>query len=209
MFSKINEFHLDILKEIGNIGAGHAATALSSMLGHSIDMKVPYVNIVSFDEVTDRIGGEEAIIAAIFFRIEGDAPGSMFFILTIEQASKLLSEITGKPVHFNEPPYDELAMSALQEIGNILTGSYLSSLADFTSLHLHPTVPAVGVDMAGALMNYGLIQISQESDFAVVIDTIFLEGNSVSSMIKGQVLLLPDPDSFYTIFSALGAPLDE
>lgn len=209
MISKIYEFHLDILKEIGNIGAGHAATALSSLLGNSVDMKVPYVNIMPFDEVTKRIGGDETIVAAVFFRIEGDAPGSMFFILTVEQASKLLTEITGKPTELSEPPYDELAMSALQEIGNILTGSYLSSLADFTNLNLHPTVPAVGIDMAGALIHYGLIQISKESDYAVVIDTVFLESGTVSSLLKGQVLLLPDPDSFRTIFTALGVPLDE
>ncbi|MFA8437481.1 chemotaxis protein CheC [Pueribacillus sp. YX66] len=209
MLSKINAFHLDILKEIGNIGAGHAATALSSMLKSSIDMKVPYVNIMSFDEVTERFGGEEALIAAVFFRIEGDAPGSMFFVLTVDQASKLLTEITGQSVNLREPPYDELAMSAFQEIGNILTGSYLTSLADFTNLNLQPTVPAVGIDMAGALIHYGLIQISKESDYAVVIDTVFSESNNVSSLLKGQVLLLPDPDSFRTIFTALGVPLDE
>ncbi|PWA13526.1 CheY-P-specific phosphatase CheC [Pueribacillus theae] len=209
MISKTNSFHLDILKEIGNIGAGHAATALSKLLRHPIDMNVPNVKIVSFDEMTDFIGGEETIIAAVFFRIEGDAPGSMFFMLELDQASKLMSQVTGMPIHLKEPPYDELAMSALQEVGNILTGSYLSALADFTKLNLHPSVPAVGIDMAGALINYGLIQISQVSDFAVVINTVFMEENTVSSVINGQVLLLPDPESFQTIFSALGVPLNE
>ena len=210
MLSKINEFHLDILKEIGNIGAGHATTALSSLLGSSIDMKVPHVNIVSFNEVTERFGGEEAIIAAVFLRIEGDAPGSMFFVLTIEQASQLLTKITGKAIDLSEPPYDELAMSGFLEIGNILTGSYVSSLADFTKLNLHPTVPAVGIDMAGALIHYGLIQLSKESDYALIIDTMFLESdNDISSYLKGQVLFMPDPESFRTIFSALGVPLDD
>lgn len=209
MLSKISAFHLDILKEIGNIGAGHATTALSSLLGSSINMKVPDVNIVHFDQVTERFGGEEALIATVFLRIEGDAPGSMFFVLTVEQASKLLTKITGKAIDLKKPPYDEMAISAFQEIGNILTGSYLSSLADFTKLNLQPTVPAVGIDMAGALIHYGLIQISKESDYAVVIDTVFLESNAVSSLLQGQVLLLPDPASFQTIFSALGVPLDE
>lgn len=209
MLSKINSFHLDILKEIGNIGAGHAATALSALLNRSVDMKVPSANIMPLHEITQLFGGEEALIAAVFFRIEGDAPGSMFFVLTVDQASKLLTEITGNPVDFEQPPYDELAMSAFQEIGNILAGSYLSSLADFTKLNLQPTVPAVGIDMAGALIHYGLIEISKESDFAVVIDTVFLGSDSLSSLLKGQVLLLPDPDSFRTIFSALGVPMNE
>lgn len=209
MLSKINSFHLDILKEIGNIGAGHAATALSALLNRSVDMKVPSANIMPLHEITQLFGGEEALIAAVFFRIEGDAPGSMFFVLTVDQASKLLTEITGNPVDFEQPPYDELAMSAFQEIGNILAGSYLSSLADFTKLNLQPTVPAVGIDMAGALIHYGLIEISKESDYAVVIDTVFLGSDSLSSLLKGQVLLLPDPDSFRTIFSALGVPMNE
>lgn len=209
MFSKISSFHLDILKEIGNIGAGHAATALSALLNSSVDMKVPSASIMPLHEITQLFGGEEALIAAVFFRIEGDAPGSMFFVLTVDQASKLLTEITGKEVDFKQPPYDELAISAFQEIGNILAGSYLSSLADFTKLNLQPTVPAVGIDMAGALIHYGLIQISKESDYAVVIDTVFLGSDSLSSLLKGQVLLLPDPDSFRTIFSALGVPIDE
>ena len=209
MLSKINSFHLDILKEIGNIGAGHAATALSALLNRSVDMKVPSANIMPLHEITQLFGGEEALIAAVFFRIEGDAPGSMFFVLTVDQASKLLTEITGNPVDFEQPPYDELAMSAFQEIGNIPAGSYLSSLADFTKLNLQPTVPAVGIDMAGALIHYGLIEISKESDYAVVIDTVFLGSDSLSSLLKGQVLLLPDPDSFRTIFSALGVPMNE
>lgn len=209
MTSKTNPFHLDILKEIGNIGAGHAATALSKLLRRPIDMNVPNVKMVSFDEITNFIGGAETIVAAVFFRIEGDAPGSMFFMLELEQASKLMSQVTGMPIHLEEPPYDELAMSALQEVGNILTGSYLSALADFTKLNLQPSVPAVGIDMAGALINYGLIQISQVSDFAVVINTVFMEEDTVSSVINGQVLLLPDPESFSTIFSALGVPFNE
>lgn len=209
MLSKINSFHLDILKEIGNIGAGHAATALSELLNSSVDMKVPSASIMPLHEITQLFGGEEALIAAVFFRIEGDAPGSMFFVLTVDQASKLLTEITGKPVDFEHPPYDELAMSAFQEIGNILAGSYLSSLADFTKLNLQPTVPAVGIDMAGALIHYGLIEISKESDYAVVIDTVFLGSDSLSSLLQGQLLLLPDPDSFRTIFAALGVPIDE
>lgn len=208
MLSKITSFHLDILKEIGNIGAGHAATALSALLNSSVDMKVPSANIMPLHEITQLFGGEEALIAAVFFRIEGDAPGSMFFVLTVDQASTLLMEITGKKVDFQQPPYDELALSAFQEIGNILAGSYLSSLADFTKLNLQPTVPAVGIDMAGALIHYGLIEISKESDYAVVIDTVFLGSDSLSSL-KGQVLLLPDPGSFRTIFQALGVPIDE
>lgn len=209
LLKKIEEVHLDILKEIGNIGAGNAATALSKMIHHSVDMEVPFVRVISFDEITQSIGGDETIVAAVYFRIEGDAPGSMFFLLPIDQAATLITNISGKQVLFNKPPYDEIAISALMEVGNILTGSYLSSLADFTKLNLKASVPAVGIDMAGALLNYGLLHISPYSDYAVVIDTTFSEYETSSPDVNVQVLLLPDAESFQIIFSALGVAFDE
>lgn len=206
---QVRDIHLDLLKEIGNIGAGHAATALSKMIDDSIDMNVPSVKIVPFSEMTELVGGSETVVAAVFFRFEGDAPGNMFFMLPLKQASYLIKRLTGKIITLQKPPFDELAMSALQEVGNILGGSYISSLADFTNLDLQASVPAVGIDMAGALMNYGFIEISQESDYAIVIDTCFFEQKNSESKIKAQVLLLPDPPSFEKIFSALGVPFNE
>jgi len=205
---KMNAFHLDILKEIGNIGAGHAANALSKLIGQSIEMNVPSVKVVSFDEMTERVGGSETVVVAIFLRVEGDVTGSMFFILSLNQASHLIKRLTGKKVSFDEPPYDEFAMSVLQETGNILTGSYISSFADFTKLNLQASVPVIGIDMAGALLNDGLIEISQSSDYAIMIDTVFLESPPSARDLKTHVLLLPDPDSFATIFSALGVPIN-
>ncbi len=89
-FDKIKSHHLDILKEVGNIGAGNAATALSKILGKTIDMTVPKVSVVSFDEMMDLVGGSENVIASVFLRIEGDAPGSMYFMLPLEQAEKFV-----------------------------------------------------------------------------------------------------------------------
>lgn len=95
--------------------------------------------------------------------------------------------------------------SALSEIGNILAGSYLSSLADFTSLSMIPTVPALAMDMAGAILGYGLLQFGEMGDSALVIDTTFIEGNHE---VEGQFFLIPDPDSFRKIFIALGVPMN-
>ena len=197
---------LDVLKEIGNIGAGHAATSLSKLLNKKIDMKVPDVQIVTFDEMMEMAGGAENIVAGVFLRIEGDVPGSMFFILPLEQATRFVQDMIGDAtINLATPPYDELALSALQELGNILSGSYLSSLSDFTQLSLYPSVPALAIDMVGAIVTYGLVELSQVSDYAIVINTE-LEGeeNSLSDTVNGHFFLLPDPDSFATLFQSLG-----
>jgi chemotaxis protein CheC len=207
---KISDMHLDILKEVGNIGAGHAATALSTLLNKKIDMKVPNVRVVSFDEMMEMAGGAESVIASVFLRIEGDAPGSMFFVLPLEQAEKFIRSLIGdQSFSFSNPNVNELALSALQEMGNILSGSYLSSLSDFTKLNLLPSVPALSIDMAGAVISFGLLELSQVSDYAIVIDTALDEDEGqTGGSVKGHFFLLPDPESFDIIFKALGALVD-
>lgn len=206
----ISDIHLDILKEVGNIGAGHAATALSTLLNTKIDMKVPRVRVVSFDEVMELAGGADNVVASVFLRIEGDAPGSMFFILPLPQAEKYIGQLIKKQsFSFAEEQENELALSALQELGNILSGSYLSSLSDFTQLSLYPSVPALSIDMVGAVISFGLLELSQVSDYAIVIDTALDEEEAkMPDSVNGHFFLLPDPDSFHTIFSALGVKVD-
>lgn len=202
----INSLKLDVLREIGNIGAGHAATSLSKLLNKKIDMKVPDVQIVTFDEMMEMAGGADNIVAGVFLRIEGDVPGSMFFILPLEQAAKLVQDMIGDPsITLAKPPYDELSMSALQELGNILSGSYLSSLSDFTKLSLYPSVPALAIDMVGAIVTYGLVEHSQVSDYAIVINTE-LNGEEITlaDTVNGHFFCCLDPDSFAPLFQSLG-----
>ncbi|OKP99384.1 CheY-P-specific phosphatase CheC [Paenibacillus sp. P46E] len=204
LFKNFKDFKMDVLKEVGNIGAGNAATALSQLLGKPIDMAVPKVQLLNFDEITDKVGGAEELVYAVFLRVEGEAPGNLFFILTPEAAINLLSRIAGIELLEGEE-LGEMELSALNEIGNILAGSYLSSLADFTSLSMYPTVPALAMDMAGAILSYGLLQFGQMGDDALLIDTTFLEGQNE---IEGQFFLIPDPESFPKIFKSLGVPFE-
>ncbi|MFD2443545.1 chemotaxis protein CheC [Bacillus sp. CGMCC 1.16607] len=209
--NQISTVHLDILREVGNIGAGHAATALSKLLNKRIDMKVPDVKIVSFNEMMEMAGGAENIVASVFLRLEGDAPGSMFFILPISQATKFIQQMIDDPsFSFIDQPNHELALSAFQELGNILSGSYLSSLSDFTNLSLYPSVPSLSIDMFGAIISYGIIELSQVADHAIVIDTALNE-DDINDLegVKGHFFLLPDPDSFSVIFEALGVSTDD
>lgn len=206
---KITSLHLDVLKEIGNIGAAHAATALSDLLNKKIDMQVPNVSMVSFEEMMEISGGAENVVVGIFLRIEGDVEGSMFFILPIEQGNQFIRHLINEPLFdFLNPPVSELGLSAMQEMGNILSGSYLSALSDFTGLKIYPTVPGLSIDMFGAIISIGLIELSQVSDHVIVINTtIFDDENENLESVHGHFFLLPDPDSFSTIFKALGVAL--
>ncbi|MBM7571842.1 chemotaxis protein CheC [Aquibacillus albus] len=201
----LTSYQLDILKEIGNIGSGNAATALSKLLDCRVDMKVPAVRLLSFDDTMEMVGGPDEIIVSVFLRIQGEAPGSMFFVLSPYQAELFVQQITGNSdLSFKGPPYDEIALSALHEIGNILSGSYLSALSDFTSINMQPSVPDLHIDMAGAILTQGLMEISRESDFAIIIDTTINDQDSDNETIEGHFFLLPDPESFEKIFTALG-----
>lgn len=201
----ITSFHLDVLKEIGNIGAAHAATALSTLLNTKIDMHVPQVEMVSFNDMMERVGGAETFVTGIYLRIEGDVAGGMFFIMSVEQANQLIRKlIHEKSFDFAQSP-SELGLSAMQEMGNILSGSYLSALSDFTKLKLYPTPPALASDMFGAIISIGLIEVSQISDYVIVIDTSIIEHKeNAKEEVSGHFFLIPDPNSFSTIFTSLG-----
>ncbi|PSL51211.1 chemotaxis protein CheC [Salsuginibacillus halophilus] len=205
IIEEISDHHLDVLKEIGNIGAGNAATSLSQLLAQQIEMTVPSVRPIKFQEIPEAAGGAEQIVAATFLRILGDAPGSMFFIVPEEDAAPLVASMTGME-HLTVD--SELGSSALQELGNILSGSYLSALADFTRLNLQPSPPSLAVDMAGAVVEEGLFELSLASDHALIIDTVIYE-HGTETKSRGQFFLLPDPDSFSTIFTSLGVGFHE
>lgn len=197
---QLADYQLDVLKEVGNIGAGHAATALSTLLSKPVDMTVPNVRLVPFECIAESVGGDEEIVLAVFLRVLGDAPGNMFFIMETASAKNLLRSMAGMDITSYEE-FSEMEYSALGEIGNILVGSYVSSLADFTGLSLSPTVPSLAIDMAGAILSFGLLQFGQMGDQALLIDTKFLEGQEE---VRGHFFLIPDPESFGMIFSALG-----
>nr|WP_306220680.1 chemotaxis protein CheC [Cohnella sp. WQ 127256] len=203
MFRNNADIKLDVLKEVGNIGAGNAATALSTLLNKPVDMAMPQVNFLPFEAISERVGGSEAVVVAIFLRVEGDAPGNMFFIINREPARRILQGLLGFDAAENDD-YSELELSALNEIGNILAGSYLTSLADFTGLRMSPTVPSLAVDMAGAILSYGLLQFGTMGDDALLIDTTFLEGPQEA---EGHFFFIPDPESFEKLFRALGVPI--
>lgn len=202
VIKRFADFQMDVLKEVGNIGAGHAATALSTMLDKPVDMRVPSVKIVPFGDISDSVGGAEQTVIAVFLRVEGDSPGNLFFLFTEGSARMLMNSLLNCESE-EEDSYTEMELSVLQEIGNILAGSYLSSLAELTGLRLTPSVPSLAIDMAGAILSYGVLQYGEMGEHALFIDTAFLDGNEA---IEGNFFFIPDPQAFDSLFKALGVP---
>lgn len=189
----------DALREVGNIGAAHAATALSEILNQPVGMQVPGVELVPFDDITEVVGGPEALVVGVFLRVQGDVPGNMFFIQSVEGARKLLSGLL--PRDPQELDFGELELSALSEMGNIMAATYLTSLMDFTHLTLMPSVPFVAVDMAQAILSVGLLQGEHSGNYALVIHTAIEHRRNREN---GHFFLLPDPGAETVLLQSLG-----
>jgi len=204
-FNKLTNVQKDILREVGNIGAGNAATSMSKLIDKKVFIQVPSVKVVDFNELMDLIGGPDNVIVGMFFRIDGEIPGSVYFLLSMESAEFLIREITNNPsfVLKEADATNQLAFSALSEVGNIVMSAYLSAMSDFTKIHMQPTVPHLGIDMAAAIVTTGLIEISQQADYTIMIDTK-IEREYSSDIITGNFLFMPDPAHFSKIFRALG-----
>lgn len=190
---------LDALREIGNIGAGNAATALSQVLNQKIDMNVPRVSLIPIDQVPDLVGGPEALIVAVFLRVYGKAPGNILFLMPKKSAFFMVDKLMGRPLG-HTLSLDDFDQSALKEVGNILTGSYLNAFFHFTNIAMLPSIPALALDMAGAILNIVLVQLGQMGDHAMVIETKFLADDD---SVNGHFFLVPDPGSLGTLVIAI------
>lgn len=199
---QVTENYYDVLKEIGNIGAGNAMTALSQMLQCKVDMKVPQVRLLEFAEVGEMMGGEEQIMVGVFLGVEGDITGSMMFMVEEESARHLIQKITmGMLPKGSE--FEEMGLSAMKEVGNIITGAYLNSLSTLTNLTIFPTPPALTVDMAGAILSVPAIQFGIFGDKILLIQSQFYD----EIQLDGYFILIPDLESYAKILTALGLPV--
>ena len=141
----LDNMNFDVLTEIGNIGAGNAVTALSQMINAKVDMYVPQVKMLTFQQLANVIGGEETLVAGIMLSLEGDIEGSMLFMLGSEDAHRLVEQLLGMKPQADDT-FSEMEMSALMELGNIITGAYLSAISKMTNLTISPSVPYLSVD---------------------------------------------------------------
>lgn len=195
---KVSNEYFDVLKELGNIGAGNATTALATLMQCKVDMSVPQVRMLEFKEMGEMMGGEETIMAGIYLGIEGDITGSIMFLLEKQAARHLVDKLMGMEIAGEE--FSEMEFSALKEVGNIITGAYLNSLSALTNLVIYPSVPDLTVDMAGAILSVPAIQFGELGDKMLLIQTQFFD----ERVLEGYFILVPDLDSYGKILKALG-----
>lgn len=198
--NNMDGMYFDILSEIGNIGAGNATTALAQMIGSKVDMKVPKVELLEFSQVGEAMGGEEQLMAGIYQIVEGDISGSIMFLLEEKSAITLISKLMGSPEVDNAGEFGEMELSALKEIGNIITGSYLSSLSTLTNLKIIASIPAISIDMCGSILSVPAIEFGAVGDKMLLIQTEF----SDDVKLTGFFILVPDLESYDKILTSLG-----
>jgi chemotaxis protein CheC len=203
----LDGMELDALREVGNIGAGNAAQALSSMLGQPVEMTVPSARAVAIERVPEEVGFEEEPVAAAHLRVTGDAPGEMIYLLPIAAAKALTGTMLaqmGAPAEETDSPYElgEMQLSVLQEVGNVLVGSYLNALSQMTGLRLEPTPPALGVDIAAALLSAVAAEVALETDVALLVETTL--GGSDKDLAGGRFIYLPTAAGLERVLQGLG-----
>jgi len=196
----IVEEHVDILKEIASIGCGNAVTALSSLLNRRVKMSVPVVNMLDFKDVSDCIGGAENIIVGVLVGLSGDINGIMMFTVDEGIAHRFVDMLLGKSAEEHEG-FNEIEYSALTEVGNILTSSYLSSLASLTRTKINQSVPQIAIDMANSILSVPAIEFGKVGDKVLFIESVF---ETDTENVSGYFILVPDMPSFEVIFKSLG-----
>ena len=193
---KLNDVQFDVLKEIGNIGAGNATTALSTMLNVKMDMSVPNVALIQFKDISTIIGSEDQTVVGILLELGGDIDGMMMFIFDTRSAHHLVNSLMlqDDSKDNDSAEFTEMEMSALNEIGNIASGSYL------TNMNIIADVPQMTIDMVGALLSVPASEFGKYGDKLLLIQTQFGE----LDFVKGYFLLIPELESYDKILRSLG-----
>jgi len=196
--------HLDVFKEIGNIGAGHAASALAGLLDRRITMSVPEASVVPFNEIVNVLEGPETLVAGVLIDVSGDLNGYILLLLGMNDAMSMLAHALEEPERdTTDPDFDltEMERDALLEIANILVGSFLSAISSFSGLGATPSVPQLSIDMLGAILSIATIEYGQIGDSVLFLKTKF---NDSEGEINGHFFLIPDYSSYKMLLNALG-----
>jgi chemotaxis protein CheC len=198
---ELKAIQLDALREVANIGAGHAATALSQMIGGRIMISVPRINIMSLEDVPGQVAGPEEPIAAVLMHMLGDLTGRTLLVFPQATAQRLAELMLRRP-EGSSPELGELEQSAIKEAGNILSGAYMNALSEFMGIMLLPSPPSLAIDMSSAVLTTAYLQFSSDRDQVVCVESDFMM-DKVDEAMRGYFLLLPDPASLQAILKAV------
>lgn len=197
---KLSPSERDALREVANIGAGHAATALSQMTDRKIMIAVPEVEVKRLEDAAELLGPADTIVAAVLMHMMGDLTGRTLLVLPEASARTLCNILLRNP----EAPtgFSEMQRSTIMETGNILCSAYLNALSDFMGMMLVPSVPALVVDQAGAVLTTAYLNFGHARDFVICVETAFRIAGS-EEIVQGQFILMPDVASLTAIFDAI------
>ena len=192
---------IDALREVANIGAGHAATALSQMTGSAIMISVPRINIARLEEIPPQIASPEEPVAAVLMHMLGDLTGRTLLVFPRPTAMRL-SELMLRRPQGSSKGLGELEQSAIKEAGNILSGAYMNALADFMGMMLLPSPPSLAVDMSQAVLSTAYVQFGSDRDYVFCVESEFYM-KDMDEHLRGFFLLLPDIPSLQAILRAV------
>ncbi len=197
----LQALQLDALREVENIGAGHAATALSQMTGHRIMITVPQVSVTRLEDAAGLLGDPPPVVAAILLHMLGDLTGRTLLVFP-EPAARRLCDLLLKRAPGTTTAFGPLEQSSLKEAGNILCGAYMTALSSFMGMMLLPSVPVLQVDLATAVITSAYLDFGSERDYVLCVETAFQFGGPGEEL-RGHFLLVPDVASLRAILRAV------
>ena len=199
-FSDINEIHIDVLREIANIGSGNAAAALSRMLDHTVGISIPDIGVQGFNEVYEVLGGAESIMVGTLLMLSGDLDGMIMFLMPVEVACDLVNMLMYTDIKSHDE-IDEMGFSVINEVSNIMSASFVTAISDMTEIPIDISPPEATVDMLASIMSVPSIFFAQVSDTLLLIQNeLEIEGRKT----RASVLLLPDMPSLAKLMTSLG-----
>jgi len=201
-YEELNDTQIDVLREIGNIGAGNAATALAVILDDRVEITLPKVKIVDFDSAVDDLGGPEAMTVGVLVNFSGEANGMIMFLLDMEDAKGITDILVAEDDVENQ--LSEMKLSAIKEIGNILSSSYINSISTLTGLTIDISIPYIAIDMAGALMSVPLIEFGTLGDKVMFIEESFM---GEFHHLRSNIVMFAEIETLRTIMERLGLEL--
>jgi chemotaxis protein CheC len=196
----LKALQLDALREVANIGAGHAATALSQMIGETIMISVPRINVSRLEELPPQLASPDEPVAAVLMHMLGDLTGRTLLVFPRRTAARLAELLLHRKAAGDD--FSVMERSAIKEAGNILSSAYMNALSDFMGMMLLPSPPSLAIDMSAAVLTTAYLQFGSDKDFVFCVESEFMMSDTEEKL-RGFFLLLPDPASLQAILKAV------
>ena len=199
-YEDMNALELDVIKEIGSIGTGNAATALSQVLKKTTKMSLPAVYVLGYNEAIEMVGTPEEIVAAVLVKMSGEINGIMLFILKIDFINAVLDSVLSKDID-DYMDLTELEKSALEEIGNIIISSYVNAMSGLTGVSIKLSIPSIAINMLGGILSVPMVEFGYETDKLMMINGKFIVDDKA---LNSNLLMMPDIQSLNYLMHKLG-----